>query len=299
MRQSRTSRQTRPPSRVHTLSFDAIGTAWQLDTANPIDSLLQASIAHRVEEFDKTWSRFRDDSLVSKIAVTPGTCEFPVDAAPLFEVYRRLYATTDGAVSPLVGRALENLGYDRTYSLRPTGRAATVPAWDDAVAWDGHALITVRPVSIDVGAAGKGYLVDIVGGLLSAAGHDDFTIDASGDILRRGPAPIRVALEHPLDTTKAIGIATVDAAICSSATNRRTWGDGLHHVIDATTGLPTHDVIATWAIAPTALEADGLATALFFADPARLAVAFEFTYVRMFRNGAVEFSPNFNGEMFR
>ena len=43
----------------------------------------------------------------------------------------------------------------------------------------------------------------------------------------------------------------------SSATNRRAWGNGLHHVIDATTGLPTRNVIATWAIAETALEADG------------------------------------------
>jgi thiamine biosynthesis lipoprotein len=283
---------------VHGLSFDAIGTAWQLDTVAQIDTVLQSSIAQRIEEFDKTWSRFRDDSLVSKIAVTAGVWEFPADAGPLFEVYRRLYRATDGAVSPLVGQALENLGYDHAYSLRPTGQPTTVPAWDDAVAWDGHALTTVRPVSIDVGAAGKGYLVDIVGDLLAAAGHDDFTVDASGDILRRGPAPIRVALEHPLDTTMAIGVVTVDAAICSSATNRRTWGAGLHHVIDATTGLPTHDVIATWAIAPTALEADGLATALFFADPARLADDFEFRYVRMFRDQTVEFSPNLDGELF-
>jgi FAD:protein FMN transferase len=283
---------------VHTLSFDAIGTAWQLDTADPIDPTLQSSIAERIEGFDKTWSRFRDDSLVSTIAATPGIWNFPADAGPLFELYRRLYVATDGAVSPLVGRALENLGYDRSYSLRPTGQPVTVPSWDDAVAWDGKALTTVRPVSIDVGAAGKGYLVDIVGDLLSAAGHDDFTVDASGDILRRGSTPIRVALEHPLDTTMAIGVANVDAAICSSATNRRTWGAGLHHVIDATTGLPTHDVIATWAIAATALEADGLATALFFADPARLTEDFDFTYVRMFRNGTVEFSPNLDGELF-
>ena len=214
-------------------------------------------------------------------------------------MYRRLYAATDGAMSPLVGRALEDLGYDRAYSLRPTGRPTAVPAWDEAVAWDGAALTTLRPVTLDVGAAGKGYLVDILGRMLELAGHVDYTVDGSGDIRHRGPAPIRVGLEHPLDPTKAIGIALVhDGAICSSATNRRAWGQGLHHVIDATTGLPTHDVIATWAIAPTALEADGLSTALFFADPARLAAEFDFTYVRMFSTGRVEFSPHLDGELF-
>lgn len=283
---------------MQSLTFDAIGTGWQLDTATPIDTELRSSIAARIEEFDKTWSRFREDSLVSQIASQPGVWEFPDDAPPLFDLYRRLYAATDGAVSPLVGGALDNLGYDRAYSLRPSADRVAVPAWDDAVAWDGHALTTVRPVSLDVGAAGKGYLVDIVSDMLEAAGHEDFTVDGSGDIRRHGPTPIRVALEHPLDTTKAIGIAIVDAAICSSATNRRAWGAGLHHVIDATTGLPTSRIIATWAIAATALEADGLSTALFFADPARLALEFDFSWVRMHSGGTVEFSPHLDGELF-
>lgn len=253
----------------------------------------------RIEEFDRTWSRFRTDSLVARIAAIPGRWVFPPDANALFELYRGLYTATDGKVSPLIGRALENLGYDRAYSLRPTGLPTTVPVWDDAVAWDGTALTTLNPVTLDVGAAGKGYLVDIVTALLREGGHHDLIVDASGDIRALGPEPIRVALEHPLDATKAIGIASVNnAAICSSATNRRAWGNGLHHVIDATTGLPTSSVIATWAIAQTALEADGLATALFFADPDRLAATFEFTFVRMFSNGRVELSPRFDGELF-
>lgn len=283
---------------MHSLTFDAIGTGWQLDTAEPIAAALAESIAARIESFDRTWSRFRGDSLVTRIASAPGVWEFPDDAPPLFELYRRLHAATDGKVSPLVGGALESLGYDRAYSLQPSGQPVDVPAWDDAVAWDGHALTTVRPVLLDVGAAGKGYLVDIVSDLLAAAGHEDFIVDGSGDIRRRGPTPIRVALEHPLDSTMAIGVASVDAAICSSATNRRTWGDGLHHIIDATTGLPTRSVIATWAIASTALEADGLATALFFADPARLAAEFDYSWVRMLADGTVEFSPRLEGELF-
>jgi thiamine biosynthesis lipoprotein len=260
---------------------------------------LDAAIMARIEVFDRTWSRFRDDSLVARIATTPGVWEFPDDAPPLFDLYRRLYEATDGALSPLVGRALDNLGYDRAYSLRPNGGSTTVPAWDDAISWDGHALTTVRPVSIDVGAAGKGYLVDIVSGLLAAAGHGEYIVDGSGDIRQAGATAIRVGLEHPLDPTKAIGVAILHGnAICSSATNRRAWGDGLHHVIDATTGLPTTRVIATWAVAATALEADGLSTALFFADPARLAERFEYDYVRMLSSGRVEFSPHLEGEIF-
>jgi thiamine biosynthesis lipoprotein len=297
---STTSRPTLPHSPYeHVTRFEAIGTGWQLDTAEPISPHLREEIDARIEVFDRTWSRFRDDSLVARIAATPGHWVFPPDGAALFDLYRRLYEATDGAVSPLVGAALETLGYDRGYTLRPTGPARPVPAWDDAVSWDGEALDTIRPVSLDVGAAGKGYLVDIVGALLAGAGHEEFIVDGSGDIRCWGAEPIRVALEHPGDATKAIGVVNVTgAAICSSATNRRRWGDGLHHVIDVTTGLPTGHVIATWVIAPTALEADGISTALFFSDPARLAEKFDFTYVRMLATGAVEYSPNLDGELF-
>ncbi|EAR24989.1 hypothetical protein A20C1_06896 [marine actinobacterium PHSC20C1] len=216
----------------------------------------------------------------------------------MFELYQRLYDATAGALSPLVGRALEELGYDRTYSLQPNSNRTRVPEWREAISWNGTELTTFTPAILDVGAAGKGYLVDLVAEVLAEYGVDVATIDASGDILHLGEDELRVALEHPLDTSKAIGVVSVrNQAICASAPNRRAWA-GLHHILDARTGLPTDRIIATWAIAPTALEADGLATALFFAEPAALATEFEFEWVRMFSTGRVEYSPDINGELF-
>jgi FAD:protein FMN transferase len=304
-RQSQRSKPTLPPSghphiRDHSIRFEAIGTGWQIDTARPITPSERRVIDARIDAFDRTWSRFRDDSLVARIAREPGHWAFPADAAELFATYRRLYDATGGAVSPLVGDALNTLGYDSAYSLRQSGTARAVPDWDNAVSWDGSHLSTVRPMTLDVGAAGKGYLVDIVGELLHETGHTEIVVDASGDIRHWGSGSIRVALEHPLDPTKAIGVVSVgNASICSSATNRRQWGNGLHHVIDVTTGLPTQNVIATWAIAPSGLDADGLATALFFTDPVALASEFHFTFVRMFANGTTEFSPDLDGELFK
>ncbi|MBC7590225.1 MAG: FAD:protein FMN transferase [Salinibacterium sp.] len=281
------------------MRFEAIGTGWQIDTAESIAPAIQTAIHERIDVFDRTYSRFRDDSLVSRIAETLGTFEFPDDAGPLFDTYRRLYAATKGAVSPLVGHAMDDLGYDRAYSLRPTGRAGPAPSWDDAFAWDGRVLTTARPVSVDVGAAGKGYLVDIISELLVDAGHTEFIVDGSGDIRHAGSQGIRVALEHPKDPTKAIGVANLRGnSICASASNRRAWGNGLHHVIDATTGLPTRGVIATWAISALAREADGIATALFFAEPSRIEAEFDFTWARMMSDGRVECSPHLDGEIF-
>jgi len=278
--------------------FDAIGAPWQIDTAQPLEVEVEAAIAERIEQFDRTYSRFREDSLVTTISRTPGTYTFPADAPPLFELYRRLYDATDGAMSPLIGRALEELGYDRAYSLTPHGSRTRVPEWHEAISWNGSELTTLAPALLDVGTAGKGYLVDLVAEVLVDYGIDAATVDASGDILHRGSDELRVALEHPLDTSKAIGVVSVrNQAICASAPNRRAWA-GLHHILDARTGLPTDRIIATWAIASTALEADGLATALFFAEPTALTADFDFQWVRMFSTGRVEYSPDINGEVF-
>jgi thiamine biosynthesis lipoprotein len=161
-------------------------------------------------------------------------------------------------------------------------------------------VITRRPLVIDVGAAGKGYLVDIVAAILERAGVRRFVVDASGDLRHAGDDELRVGLEHPDDPRLAIGVANVrDGALCASAVTRRAWGDGVHHVLDARTGLPTRDVIATWVVADDAVLADALATALFFTDGDRLAASFPFAYARMLADGRAETSPNFDGELFR
>jgi thiamine biosynthesis lipoprotein len=286
-------------SRSTTREFEAIGTNWQIDTAEALPVAVQKSVSELTERFDATWSRFRVDSLITRISRTTGTWVLPAEAGALFSLYRTLYDATDGAVTPLVGRALENLGYDRNYSLRPTAVAAPVPRWDDTIQWDGRALSTLSPTLLDVGAAGKGYLVDLVAATLVDAGISEYLIDASGDIVHSGTSPIRVALEHPLDASKAIGVLELrNGALCASSTSRRAWGDGLHHIIDPVTGLPSTEVIATWVRASTGLIADGLSTALFFVSATRLVEIDDFTFVRMFRDGRVETSPHYDGELF-
>ena len=57
--------------------------------------------------------------------------------------------------------------------------------------------------------------------------------------------------------------------------------------------------MATWAIADTALVADGLATGLFFRGAGEFTPDFTFRYVRMFADGAIEYSREMMGEIFQ
>ena len=142
-------------------------------------------------------------------------------------------------------------------------------------------------------------MIDKISKLLGDHHVEEYVIDASGDLLHKGASENIVGLEHPHDPSKIIGTASVqNASICASASNRRVWGNGMHHIFDPHTMQPTREIIASWAIADKALIADGIATALFFTSPEKLQECFEFDYVRMHTDGSVDYSTKFNGELF-
>lgn len=279
-------------------SFDAIGTSWTIETAAPVPADVRADVGALVDDFDRTWSRFRADSLVTALARTGGSIPAPADAAPMLEIYRQLDEATAGAVNPLVGESLARLGYDARYSLVAEQPAAAPARWRELLRWNDEELALAEAATIDVGALGKGRLVDLVADVICAKVEGDVVVDGSGDMLVRG-APQRIGLQHPYDASRAIGVVEItDAALCASATNRRAWGDGLHHVLDARTGAPVRAYAATWAIAPDAMRADAVATALFFDGGPELAASWGVQWVRMRTDGAVEWSPGSKAELF-
>ncbi|MFJ4285228.1 FAD:protein FMN transferase [Paenarthrobacter nicotinovorans] len=280
-------------------SFEGIGTGWEISTPEPLAPALTKKVLDTVEAYDRTWSRFRSDSLVSGLSRSPGSITLPEHAAGLQELYSVLYRLSQGAMTPLIGSSLERLGYDAAYSLSPSAVPQAPARWEDVLEWTGTAMTAKEPLVLDIGAAGKGQLVDLLGGLLHEAGHSDFLVDGSGDMLHSGSHPVTVALEHPYDPKQAIGTVELDnAALCASASNRRVWDDGLHHVLDGTTGKPIHTTVATWTMAAGALEADGLATALFIMEPALLEQEFEFSWLRVSSAGAATYSGGFEGRLF-
>ncbi|WP_104101269.1 FAD:protein FMN transferase [Arthrobacter sp. 08Y14] len=283
-------------------SFEAIGTAWTVSTATPVTEQERAAVTELVESYDRTYSRFRQDSVIAALAAAPGTVDLPVSAAPLLTLFDTLHRLSGGAVNPLVGSSLEKLGYDAAYSFASAG-PSPAPDWAASASWqvlgNRTVLSTSAPVTFDIGAAGKGQLVDLVFELLRTAGHRELTVDAGSDLRHSGPRALQVALEHPYDTARAVGVLPLhNRALCASASNRRQWGDGLHHIVDAGTGRPVETVAATWVLADNAMTADGLATALFFTDPGTLAEEFAFDYVRMFSDGRATFSDAMAGVLF-
>lgn len=282
--------------------FAAIGTSWQIDTPEAFspekESAILARIRERIDIFDKAYSRFRKDSLVTEISRTAGTYELPSDALPMMRVYRDLYLRTGGLVTPLIGKIISDAGYDAEYSLIQKKPLEAAPLWDDVLEYSHPTLVAKQPVLLDFGAAGKGYLVDIVSGVLEECGIHEYCIDAGGDILGKGSRPVRIGLENPEDATEAIGICNLqNASLCGSSGNRRAWGN-FTHIIDPKKLSSPRDILAVWTVAKTALIADALATALFFVPAQSLFDGYDFEYVIIRSDRRAEKSPGFPGELF-
>jgi thiamine biosynthesis lipoprotein len=288
----------------HELAFDAIGTHWNITFAKRLSPAKQKTIAHiiakRIEHFDRTYSRFRSDSLISKAAKAPGRYTFPEDGEKLFAFYRQLYEATNGKVTPLIGNVLVESGYDADYSLTPNSEVHQAESWDDIFSYEHPVLNMKRPAVIDLGAAGKGYLVDIIGELLNSEGINDFLIDAGGDMLHQSPDAhmTRIGLEHPNDPSLVIGSVELgNESICGSATNRRAWR-GLHHIMDPDSTEPVRDIIAVWVVADWAMLADGLSTALFFTPANALKEKYQFEYLVLKSDMTFLKSSGFKAEIY-
>jgi thiamine biosynthesis lipoprotein len=282
---------------MNRLSFEAIGTAWDIQLHEPLRSselaALEQQIHARIEQFDAAYSRFRTDSLVSHMARAAGSYDLPNDGYVLLQFYEQLYQATEGKVTPLIGQTVSDAGYDAGYSLE-SKRLHRPPAWKEVISYDHHTLHLQKPALLDFGAAGKGYLVDIIAGLLEAAGIYSYLINAGGDIHQRSASgqAVEVGMENPLANDEAIGVAPLsNKSLCASSGSKRSWGK-YTHILDPDTLRSPQDIVATWTIANTTMVADGLATALFFTAPEYLRT-FDFAYAILASDMQLTYSANF------
>ncbi len=301
-----------------TFEFVGIGTHWHVEIFDQLSeaasSDLLASIQQRIADFDQVYSRFRPDSLVTQMATKSGSYLLPDDAKKLLVFYHSLYQLTAGSFTPLIGQVLVDAGYDLQYQLAEK-KLSLPPAWEVAMKYDYPNLLLKIPVQLDFGAAGKGYLIDLVAEELKKKQITGFCIDAGGDILHyQHPAhvenhpnslplasqvePFRIGLENPLNFKEVIGVATItNQSICGSAGSRRKWGR-FHHLIDPKTLSSPQHLLATWVIADETILADGLATALYFVPAEHLRARYTFEYAKLNSDFSIEVSPDFPGEFF-
>ena len=118
---------------------------------------------------------------------------------------------------------------------------------------------------------------------------------------KRDGSPYKVALEWPGKPDMAFGVVLLRSqGIAVSDSAKRRWG-GWHHIIDPKQKKAIEGVIGATALAPTAFAADCMTSGLFLSDPARygaLVEEFEARFVVFLKDGTIEASPDWQGELF-
>jgi len=227
-----------------------------------------------VARIEARYSRYRDDSLTTRINRAAGGDAVPIDAetAALLRYADRCFALSDGRFDITLG-VLRRVWDFRAATPRLPSPAALDAAraligWQD-VEWDDHAIRLPRAgMEIDFGGIGKEYAADRVATICREHGVDAGLVNLGGDVRAIGAQPDgrpwRVGIRHPRDPERAIAVLdVVDAAVATSGDYERFVEiDGVRycHVLDPRTGMPVAHWQSVSVVAPLAIVAGSLAT---------------------------------------
>jgi thiamine biosynthesis lipoprotein len=275
-----------------------MGTACEVIVVGGAPGLAERGHA-RVDELERRWSRFLDDSEISRLNRAGGA---PVavshDTFLLVDRAVTAWRWTNGRFDPTVLRSVVDSGYDRSFELVsadgpavPSARPA--PGCRDFVLDSLLRVIRLpKGVGLDPGGLGKGLAADLVVEMLLDVGADGACVSLGGDLSVAGEPPDergwRVGIADPYSEGNVVALVELtDHGMATSTRLTRRWvraGRQLHHLVDPATGEPTDTGVdavtliagqAWWAEAQTkaafvagadawrALEAFGTAGVLF------------------------------------
>jgi len=222
-------------------------------------------------EIERRCTRFEAQSELMQLSRRIGT-PVPVSAI-LFEAVQFALAVAEesgGALDPTVGYSMETRGFNKEHrsgqviqsTVKPNGR---VNYKDVRLDPDQRTVTLLKPLVLDLGAVAKGLAIDMAARELRTL--RDFAIDAGGDLYLGGVnpngSPWSIGIRHPRRDAEWIEALNVtDRAVCTSGDYERS-----DHILDPRTGTPANSVASVTVVAPTAMMADGLATAAFVLGP--------------------------------
>jgi thiamine biosynthesis lipoprotein len=187
---------------------------------------------------------------------------------------------TDGAFDPTVAPLTRLWGFLWKEQRLPSSSelAAVLPRVDYRLVELDAAGHTVRfrtnGAELDLNAIAKGYAVDCAIKKLRAAGITNAMVRAGGDLRVIGTPPGQsawaVQIEDPTKKGRRRRLKLRDAALSTSGSYENYFvadGKRYSHILNPRTGQPVEGVASCSVVAPTCMESDAWATALFVLGP--------------------------------
>jgi thiamine biosynthesis lipoprotein len=251
-------------------AFRAMGT--DVTVLSPIAAHEEAlgSVRETFETEEQRYSRFRDDSELSRVNRSAGSwCGVSAGFEALLRFAIGQARMTAGRFDPTMLAAIRSAGYDRDFAevasapeRPPTGAPVPGGGWRTVRIEPGRVRIP-DGIGIDLGGVAKGWTVDQAAAAALEMGAAWALVNAGGDLRIAGDAPaLEVAIEDPADrSAESLRVRLASGGLATSSIRVRAWGDGRHHLIDPATGAPADDAVIQASVwAATCAEAETLAT---------------------------------------
>ena len=267
---------------IRKLSFKAMGTICEVRYAAPLGDA-QAHAFERaavgwVTTFEAKYSRFRPDSLVSRINAAAGQewVEVDADMETLLQLCDTLFAMTRGVLDPTALPLLRLWNYKAPQPRIPSdaeiAAARALVGWRKVQRSTGRIFLPEPGMALDFGGFGKEYAVDMVAQMAVDRGIPAVLVDFGHDLRAIGAPPGRLAwhigLEDPHQPGKTAGsVGVKNRGVASSGDYLRCFtigGKRYGHIVDPRTGWPvSNGCIQATVIAPSCLQAGVLSTTAF------------------------------------
>jgi len=268
--------------------FMAMGGPASLQLPGPRTAQTDAMAQSAVDEvlrIEAKYSRYRADSLLSRINAGAGDRPLPCDEETfnLLRFADHLWHVTAGRFDATSGI------YRRAWNFRsglvptPAQVEALRPLVDwRAVEWDTQGVrLSMAGMELDFGGFCKEYAADRAAGVLRAAGLAHALVELGGDVVAVGRRPDdnpwQIGVRHPREQGRLLATVPLDnCALATSGDYERfieTPSARYCHVLDAHTGWPVRHWQSVSVVAATCLAAGAATTSvMLMAAESRIAI---------------------------
>lgn len=260
---------------VFRVEFGAMASECEimLAGANEAQARALAQLAiDEVRRIETAYSRYRPDSVVSRINAAAGVAWADIDeeTEALLDYAGQLYALSGGLFDITSGvlRKAWNFKVPRVPSAEELRPLLALTGWDKAERAPGRVRLGLAGMELDFGGFGKEYAADRAAMKLCAAGVAHGYVNLGGDLRVIGPqpggAPWRIAIRHPRQLERTAASIEVHAgALASSGDYERfveVGGKRYCHVLNPFDGMSVGYWRSVSVLAPVATAAGSYAT---------------------------------------
>lgn len=253
-----------------------LGTSGYLrvDGTGEAASKVETAVLDEIERLRRILDRYDETSEFRRLPVGQPT-EVSAELAEVLQACRTWRIETGGAFEPGIGaldavwrRAETDEAMPDEASLKDAVRTMRSERWRV----QGN-VVTATEAAQSLDGLAKGYILDRAVDAAIAAGSKNVVLDIGGDILARGES-IQVRIARPgkrADNGDPLTTIQLDnAAVATSGNSVRGYmigGELQGHVLDPRTGQAVRHLLQVSVVAPSAMDADALATGLLVLEP--------------------------------